>query len=67
MDNVGHNNKVVARGRKTDNEFKQRVQGFEPMRRDYEGYNAGNAKQSNLSSAFDRDRPATGANRQNSR
>ena len=63
MDNVGHNSRVQAKGRKTDAEFKQRVQGFEPVRRDYEGYNASSAKQSNLSSAFDNARPQTGAGR----
>ena len=66
MDNVGHQNRVQAKGRKTDAEFKQRVQGFEPMRKDYEGYNAGGAKQSNLAStAFgDAPRPATASRRQ---
>ena len=63
MDNVGHSNPAKAKGRKTDAEFKQRVGGFEPIRKDYEGYNAGNAKQSNLKSAFDVDRPATASRR----
>jgi|Transcript_15866 hypothetical protein len=40
IDNVGHDSRVRAKGRKTDDEFKQRVGGFEPVRRDYEGYNA---------------------------
>ena len=61
MDNVGHNSRVQAKGRKTDAEFKQRVGGFEPVRRDYEGYNASNQKQSNLSSNVfgGESRPAT--------
>ena len=60
LDNVGHDARVKAKGRKTDAEFKQRVQGFEPQRRDYEGYNAATQKRSNLaSSAFDVDRPQT--------
>ena len=44
LDNVGHDARVTAKGRKTDAEFKQRVQGFEPVRRDYEGYNARDQK-----------------------
>ena len=34
IDNVGHDSRVTAKGRKTDAEFKQRVGGFEPHRRD---------------------------------
>lgn len=64
IDNVGHNSKVQARGRKTDDEFKQRVQGQEKTRANYDGYNAKGQKQSNLSSAFDRPRPQTGAQQQ---
>lgn len=46
-----HKNALV--GRKTNSEFKQRTKASEPLRRDYEGYNAGSQKQSNLaSSAF---------------
>ena len=44
LDNAGHDHRVKAGGRKTGDEFKQRVQGFEPVRRDYEGYNAGSQK-----------------------
>jgi len=40
MDNFGHDSRVTAKGRKTDGEFKQRVQGFEPTRANYDGYNA---------------------------
>ena len=61
VDNVGHKSKSTAKGRKTDAEFKQRVKGFEPVRANYEGYNARSQKQSNLSSAMDRTRPHTAA------
>ena len=44
LDNAGHDHRVRPGGRKTGDEFKQRVQGFEPVRKDYEGYNAGNQK-----------------------
>jgi len=54
MDNVGHDSRVQAKGRKTGDEFKQRVQGFEKARSNYDGYTAGSQKQSNLASAFDR-------------
>ena len=40
MDNAGHSHTAQPKGRKTDAEFKQRVQGFEPTRRNYDGYNA---------------------------
>ena len=64
LDNAGHDHRVRPGGRKTGDEFKQRVQGFEPVRKDYEGYNAGGQKQNNLaSSAFDNPRPATAARR----
>lgn len=64
IDNFGHGSKAVAKGRKTDAEFKQGVRGFEPVKRDYEGYNAHSQKQSNLASALDKPRPATAASRQ---
>ena len=64
MDNLGHDSRVTAKGRKTYNEFKQRVQGFEPQRANYDGYNARSQKQSNLGSALDRPRPETGSMRQ---
>lgn len=44
MDNIGHQHAVQAKGRRTDNEFKQRVQGFEPQRKCYDDYNAQNQK-----------------------
>ena len=40
MNNAGHDARVHARGRHTDAEFKQRVNKQEPVKRDYEGYNA---------------------------
>ena len=63
IDNAGHASTAKAKGRKTDAEFKQRVGGFEPVKRDYEGYNAHSQKQSNLKSAFDVDRPTTASRR----
>ena len=64
IDNVGHDSRVQAKGRKTDNEFKQRVQGFEPHRRDQEGYDARAKKQGNMASSFfDAPRPATAQRR----
>lgn len=48
LDNVGHNSRVQAKGRKTDDEFKQRVQGFEKSKASYEGYNANAQMHSNL-------------------
>ena len=58
---MGHNSKVQAKGRRTDGEFKQRVQGFEPVRKNYDGYNANSQLHANLaSSGFDApDRPTT--------
>lgn len=53
MDNVGHQNKSVAKGRRTDDVLKAGSKGFEPVKKDYTGYNANNAKMSNLSSALD--------------
>ena len=53
MDNLGHDSKSVAKGRKTDDAFKAGAKGFEPVKKDYTGYNAGNAKRSNLASAMD--------------
>ena len=40
MNNAGHDARVHARGRHTDAESKQRVNKQEPVKRDYEGYNA---------------------------
>ena len=42
MNNINHNSKVQPKGRFTDDEFKQRVQTFEPVRKDYTDYNAHN-------------------------
>jgi len=58
MNNAGHDSRVQARGRRTDDEFKARVNKQEPVKRDYEGYNAYSAKQSNLASSAFGDSPA---------
>lgn len=52
IDNVGHQNKSVAKGRKTDDVLKAGSKGFEPVKKDYANYNATGAKQSNLSSGI---------------
>ena len=67
MDNVGHKHKTQPKGRKVDDVLKAGSKGFEPVKKDYTGYNAANAKRGNLSSAFDVDATIYGgSNNQNS-
>lgn len=40
MDNVGHKHKTQPKGRKADDVLKAGSKGFEPVRKDYSGYNA---------------------------
>lgn len=62
IDNVGHKSKGVAKGKKTDDVFKAGSKGYEPVKKDYSGYSASNAKQANLGSALDSQfRPASAA------
>ena len=54
MNNFGHTTGVAAKGRKTDDEFKARNRGFEPVKKDYSGYNAKDNKKQFLQSVFDK-------------
>ena len=55
VDNLGAQKTTIAKGRKVDSEFRQRVSGYEPVKKSYEGYAAKSQKQGNLSSnLFDR-------------
>lgn len=65
MDNVGHKHKTQPKGRKADDVLKAGSKGFEPVRKDYSGYNAANAKRGNLSSAFDVDATVYGGGNNN--
>jgi hypothetical protein len=57
MNNFGHKTGVAAKGRKTDDEFKARSRGFEPVKKNYEGYNAKDNKKQFLQSVFDKPIP----------
>ena len=58
IDNIGINARPEPKGLKADGELKQRFQGFEKVRSNYDGYSAGGAKQANLASSFDVQREA---------
>lgn len=57
MNNFGHKTGVAAKGRKTDDEFKARSRGFEPVKKDYANYNAKDNKKQFLQSVFDKPIP----------
>ena len=47
---MGAEKTTIAKGRKTDGEFKQRVSGYEPVKKDYNDWAAKGQKQDNLKS-----------------
>lgn len=61
IDNFGAQKTTIAKGRKVDDVFKAGVRGFEPVKNNYDGYNARDMKQSFLSSQigpqYERERP----------
>lgn len=57
MNNFGHENKGVPKGRKCDEDFKHTVAGQEKLKADYTGYDAKSAKHNNLASALDKPVP----------
>lgn len=61
IDNYDAKNTTIPKGRKVDDAFRANVRGFEPVKKNYDGYNAADQKQSFLSSQMgpSYQRPAT--------
>ena len=57
INNYGHDHSHQAKGRKCNDDFKHTVSGQEPLKSDYDNYNARSAKQGNLQSALDKPVP----------